>query len=75
MWNGNVKYKIDGEAVMMWMNLKYSTGCKGKLWGNPQSEKSISVLSVSLTDCHHSVKLHVGKRSEGEKEALWFLFL
>ncbi len=48
---------------------------QGKTVGKSSVRECFRVLSASLTDCHHSVKLHVGKRSEGETEALWFLYL
>lgn len=35
---------------------------QGKTVGKSSVRKSFSVFSASLTDCHHGVKLHVGKR-------------
>lgn len=49
---------------------------ESEIQGETVEQSSVShctMRTAPLTDCHHSIKLHVGKRHEAAMEAFWFL--
>ena len=66
MWSGNVKYRRRGGEDVYEFEIQYKL--QGKTVGKTSARESFSVFAASLT----VTKVHVGKKSEGEMEVLWF---